>query len=112
MRSLGLLLVPVAVLGCSSAGTRQKIAQHEPWYTNGDAGKRPFASRQDTTITLRPSEATFKVPQSWVEWYEEFGNNFHLTRMEIDAVARGDGDWDTEFASVCNAVLPFDRCSA
>jgi hypothetical protein len=30
----------------------------------------------------------------------------------LDAVAKGDGEWDTEYASICNAVFPFDRCFA
>jgi hypothetical protein len=52
---------------------------------------------------LLPSGATFRVPPLWIS---------HLTPPQLDAVARGGGDWDTEFASVCNAALPFDRCAA
>jgi hypothetical protein len=47
-----------------------------------------------------------------VGWYEKFKNNFHLSHRELDAVALGAGEWDTEYASVCNAALPFDRCAA
>lgn len=111
MRLLPILLTSVAILGCGPPRLPQVI-QHEPWYTNGDPTKRPFASRDESTITLHPSEASFKIPQSWVERYNQYANNFHLTLVELDAVARGDGEWDTEYASVCNAVLPFDRCCA
>jgi hypothetical protein len=84
--------------------------QHPPWNSGVDAADLPFAERKETSIVLRPSGASFKVPPDWVEWYAEFGNNFHLTRRQLDAVARGDGEWDTEYASVCNAALPFDCC--
>jgi hypothetical protein len=47
-----------------------------------------------------------------VDWHLKFGNNFHLTHKQLDAVAKGAGEWDTEYASVCNAALPFDRCAA
>jgi hypothetical protein len=89
-----------------------KVIQHDPWYTDNDPSRRPFASRHETTITLQPSKASFTIPQSWVEWHQRSGNNLHLTHAQLDAVARGEGEWDTEFASVCNAVFPFDRCCA
>jgi hypothetical protein len=113
MRALAFLLISAAVLGCACGGHAPAgISQHEPWYTQGDPDKRPFASRKNTMITLSPSKAAFEIPKDWVEWYDKFGNNLHLTRQEIDAAARGDGEWYTEFASVCNAALPFDHCSA
>jgi hypothetical protein len=110
-----LLITIVAVGGLAVAAALDataKPAQHEPWYTKGDPAKRPFSTREGTTITLRPSGAKFDVPQDWVAWDKQFGNNFHLSRKELDAVARGYGEWDTEYASVVNAVLPFDRCCA
>ena len=74
---------------------------------------RPFAIRAGTTITLHPSGASFSVPAEWVEWHNELGNNFHLTHEQIDAVTHGGGvEWDTEYAKVCNAVFPIDRCCA
>lgn len=110
MRSLQVLLVALA--GALAFQPPPAVKQHEPWYTKADPAKRPFATRKDTTITLRPSGATFRIPRAWVEWHDQFGNNLHLTRAQLDAVARGDAEWDTEYASVTNAVLPFDRCCA
>jgi hypothetical protein len=46
-----------------------------------------------------------------VEWHSKFGNNLHLTHEHLDAVAIGGGEWDTEYASVCNSIFPFDRCA-
>jgi hypothetical protein len=109
-----ILLLPIFFLSIARepmSPLPPRVIQHEPWFINGDPAKRPFASRHGTTITLEPSKASLIIPDSWTEWYEERGNNIHLTREQIDCVARGDGEFHTEFASVCNTVLPFDRCS-
>lgn len=105
------ILLPLVCLGCSGTPTVQ-TAQHPPWSSNEDRASRPYATRDGCTIRLEPSGATFRVPQQWVNRYGEFGNNFHLSHEQLDAVAEGEGEWDTEFASVCNAALPFDRCAA
>ncbi len=76
----------------------------------GDAGR--FAIRQGRTIKLHPSNITFQVPQSWVEWDSQFHNNFHLTHRELRSVRIGHGEWDSEYASVVNASLPFEECAA
>ena len=88
------------------------IIQHAPQSSNKGPAVRPSAVRDGALIKLLPSGATLKVPSDWVEWNRKFGNNFHLTHQQLDAVAMGAGDWDTEYASVCNAVLPFDGCAA
>jgi len=116
-----LVAVPIAMGGLAFAlflsldETRhlkvsKQAIQHEPWFTNGDPTARPIASRHETSITLQPSKASLTIPEEWVQWHEQFGNNIHLTREQLDRVARGDGEFDTEYASVCNTVLPFDRC--
>jgi hypothetical protein len=72
----------------------------------------PFATREGTSIVLQPSGIRFSVPQDWVDWYKKRGNNFHLTAEELDRVGHGAGEWDDEYARVCNAIFPFDRCAA
>lgn len=61
---------------------------------------------------LHPSGLQFDVPKTWVDRYSESGNNLHLTGKELDEVGHGAREWDDEYARVCNAVLPFDRCAA
>jgi hypothetical protein len=103
MRWLVVCLV-VAAVECSR--------QHPLWYADNDLAKRAQSTREGATITLLPSGATFQVSKGMLEWHQEFANNLHLSPQELDAVACGAGEWDTEYASVCNAVLPFDRCAA
>jgi hypothetical protein len=76
----------------------------------GDAGR--YATRQGRTIQLHPSNVTFQVPQSWLEWDSEFHNNFHLTHRQLRSVRVGHGEWDSEYASVVNTSLPFEDCAA
>jgi hypothetical protein len=71
-----------------------------------------YATRDGQYVKLRPSGVTFRVPQQWLEWYDKFHNNLHLTRGQLDKVENGDGEWDTEYGRVVNAALPFADCAA
>jgi hypothetical protein len=109
MRYAILLLLTLAA-GCG-AFSRQPQLPPAPTIKPHTANS-PFATRQGTTIVLRPSGLQFAVPKDWIDWYDQFGNNLHLTGKELDQVGQGAGEWDDEYARVCNAVLPFDRCAA
>lgn len=75
--------------------------------------QQSFATRSGRTITLHPSEVAFDVPADWISWYREFHNNIHLSAKELQSVREGHGaEWDTEYAKVVNAVLPFRDCVA
>ena len=76
----------------------------------GNAGR--YATRTDRTIQLHPSEITFEVPQDWIDWDRQFHNNFHLSHRELRHVRTASGEWDTEYARVVNAGLPFEHCAA
>jgi hypothetical protein len=74
-----------------------------------DAGR--YATRQDQTIYLHPSDASFQIPQEWLYWNTEFHNNLHLTHQELRKVRFGAGEWDTEYGDVVNSALPFEHCA-
>lgn len=105
---MGLLIL----LDCGCEHRAEPFSQHPVWRSNRESSLRPSASRQSAVITLHPSGAAFHIPDDWVEWHSEFDNNLHLTIPELEAVARGAGEWDTEYASLCNAIFPFDCCAA
>jgi hypothetical protein len=82
------------------------VAQGEP------RGKSTYHATLDgRTVALHPSGTTFEIPASFLKWHKQFKNNLHLSRAELQKVERGAGDWDTEYAKVINAVLPFDKCA-
>src|SRR5262249_25231963 len=94
--SIILLVLLAAALSVRwSVKAKKEVEQHSPWKSKKDSGTRPSATRDGRTITLKPTGASFKVPKDWVEWYDEFKNNFHLTHKQLDAVAKGAGEWDT-----------------
>lgn len=75
-----------------------------------DAGR--YATRQDRTIYLHPSDVSFQIPQDWLYWNTEFHNNLHLTHRELAKVRFGAGEWDSEYGDVVNSALPFEYCAA
>src|SRR5215813_7467860 len=75
-----------------------------------DAGR--YASRQEATIYLHPSNVSFQVPREWLGWNAEFHNNLHLTHRELQKVRFGAGEWDYEYGAVVNSALPFEYCAA
>jgi hypothetical protein len=75
-------------------------------------GRSGYATRSQRTITLHPSGASFEIPAKWLSWYLDFHNNLHLDGKGLDSVRVGQGEWDTEYAKVVNAVLPFHDCAA
>jgi hypothetical protein len=77
-----------------------------------ERGDGCYSTRRGNIITLHPETATFRLNDTMVNWFAGFKNNLHLTRGELAKVEQGAGDWDTEYALVCNAALPFSRCCA
>lgn len=71
-----------------------------------------YATREGQEIILHPSGITLRMPRQWLEWDEEFHNNLHLTRKQLESVRDGGGEWDTEYGEVVNATLPFADCVA
>jgi hypothetical protein len=72
------MLLAVLLSGCHHGGQQQRSTA-------------PYASRSGLTITLHPSAITFRVPQQWLEWNDQFHNNFHLSREELKSVEQGGG---------------------
>jgi hypothetical protein len=75
-----------------------------------DSGR--YATRQDRTIYLYPSDVSFQIPQDWVYWNTESHNNLHLSHRELLKVRFGAGEWDSEYGDVVNRALPFEYCAA
>lgn len=69
-----------------------------------------YATRDGRNITVQPYSVSFRVPQQWLEWNDQFHNNFHLG-ADLKDVRNGGGEWDTEYAQVVNAALPFEYCA-
>jgi len=110
MRAVIAFLLLLAILGCRPPALRPHLPPAPTISLHSDVS--PYATREGATVTLHPSGLQFSVPENWLEWHLEFGNNLHLTSSELNRVGHGAGEWDDEFARVCNATFPFDRCAA
>ncbi|HKA06546.1 MAG TPA: hypothetical protein VKD71_04760, partial [Gemmataceae bacterium] len=77
----------------------------------GPASVEPHATLEGRKIHLKPSGATFEIPERWLKWYASDKNNLHLSRAELEKVKVAEGEWDKEYAEVVNAVLPFSKCA-
>jgi hypothetical protein len=93
----------------STAGLRETLA--EASRRSIDERTR-YATAEGNRLTLYPNATSFRVPDEWIDWYQEFHNNFHLTESQLAGVEQGAGEWDTEYAAVVNAALPFHDCAA
>jgi hypothetical protein len=67
-----------------------------------ESGRDHFSTLQGAAIRIEPVAASLQVPQDWV---------LYLTKQEIKSVKKGEGEWQTEYAKVLNAALPFAACS-
>lgn len=47
-----------------------------------------------------------------MRWHDKFRDNHHPSRTELEESRDATGDWDTEFAVVTIAAIPFDGCAA
>jgi len=65
--------------------------------------KQHFSTREGTIIRMHPLGASFEIPQHWTARTQE---------SQLKQVRRGEGEWNTEYAKVVNAALPFSRCVA
>lgn len=74
----------------------------------------PYSILEGRTVRLKPYDATFDIPESWLAPDPVPGapsKNLHLSRQDLSELYWHDGG-DAEDAQVINAVLPFETCAA
>ena len=69
----------------------------------------PYAVLEGRTVRLKPFNATFDIPESWLTQTSE--KNLYLTWQELNEADRNNGG-DEEDAEVINSVLSFKDCAA
>lgn len=73
----------------------------------------PHSILEGRTIRVKPYDATFDIPESWLvpKPVPEPAKNLYLSWEELNYLYRNDGS-DAEEAQVINSVLSFDNCAA
>ncbi len=102
--SVVLILLSVSLLYCGGSEQDVRAEAGEP--------TKARAVLRGRTIEIRPEGASFEIPQDWLDWQAEFHNNIHLSPAELANVRIADSEWDTEYAEIVNALLPFGSCRA
>ena len=93
-----LLLLLLIMISCSSDSKK--------------SDSLPRSYLQGNIVHIIPQKFVFKIPDEWISWEKEFHNNIHLPYGDLNQVKDGSGEWDTEYAKIVNATLPFDNCAA
>jgi hypothetical protein len=102
-KSVFIIAASLFVSGC---GGRPSLTTPPEWRG------RPHSRIDNNRLTLLPSGERLTVPAPFLEWYDRHRNNLHLSRQQLEAVRLAEREWDTEYAAVANASLPFDSCAA
>ena len=92
--------------GCT--GTKNKQMEDEK--VNNTMG----AVLKNGEIISADGKASFVIPEGWIKWHNENETypNLHLSMNELATVKNAEGEWDKEFATYVNYLLPFENCFA
>lgn len=103
-RQVSRFVVLIVLAACSHASN-----------IDGSSAERrgsPSSILRGNEVIAEPSGVSFRIPQQWLDWNQQFHNNLHLSRAQLESVRDATGDWDHDYASVVNEILPFDSCAA
>jgi hypothetical protein len=71
----------------------------------------PFSTIDKNKITIKPFNASFDIPEKWLEYTRE--KNIFLNCSEIEKINFEYGiNFDEESGQVLDAVIPFENCAA
>lgn len=78
----------------------------------------PYSILEGTTIKIKPYDATFEIPESWITYKPYSGEpkkNLYLSWQDLNELERFDFnhplEFDKEDAEVMRSVLPFENCA-
>lgn len=79
----------------------------------------PYSVLESTTVKIKPYDATFEIPESWITYKSYSGEpkkNLYLSWQDLNELERFDFNhipgFDKEDAQVMRSVLPFENCAA
>ncbi|HEU4508950.1 MAG TPA: hypothetical protein VFR78_11965 [Pyrinomonadaceae bacterium] len=81
--------------------------------THFSENNSPYSVLEGRTVRLKPYDATFDIPESWLTPHPvpTPAKNLHLSRQDLNDLYWKDGS-DAEDAEVINSVLSFSDCAA
>ncbi len=81
--------------------------------THSSENNSPYSVLEGRTVRLKPYDATFDIPESWLtpNPVPTPAKNLHLSWQDLNELYWNDGS-DAEDAQVINSVLSFEDCAA
>jgi len=81
--------------------------------THSAENNSPYSVLEGTTVRIKPYDATFEIPESWLtpKPVPTPAKNLHLSYEDLNELYWNDGS-DEEDAQVINSVLSFENCAA
>lgn len=81
--------------------------------THSAENKSLYSVLEGTTVRIKPYNATFEIPESWLtpNAVPTAAKNLHLSYQDLNELYWNDGS-DVEEAQVINSVLSFENCAA
>lgn len=79
----------------------------------------PYSILEGTTVRIKPYDATFEIPESWITYKPYSGEpnkNLYLSWQDLNELERFDFNhplgFDKEDAQIMRSALPFENCAA
>ena len=81
--------------------------------THSSESNSPYSVLEGKTVRLKPYDATFDIPESWLtpNTVPTPAKNLHVSWQDLNELYWNDGR-DAEDAQVINSVLSFEDCAA
>lgn len=104
-------IIVFTILMFSVLSNNDHWSAKQPQFSSKDSTKWLISKREGKMVRILPLGFRFEIPAYPIQWHSKFGNNLFFSRKELEKVAMAEGEWDKEFASICNSVFPFDKCA-
>jgi hypothetical protein len=103
----------IAILTCSIGTAASYLSSWTVRTIQYAKAERPYSVLQGTTVRIRPWEATFQIPESWLTPDSPFADErkLYLSEQDLMDLPRNNGG-DAEDAQVMDAVFPLAQCAA
>ena len=110
MNKIFLLIIINFIVLVNSGCTGLNNKQMEDEKLNSKMG----AVLKNSKIISEDGKLSFDIPENWIRWHNENETypNLHLSLQQLSAVNNAEGEWDKEFATYVNYLLPFENCFA
>ncbi len=115
---LGTTIIYISVWDSIKTSIPTQIISSKPIVHSAE-NNSPYSVLEGTTVKIKPYDATFEIPESWITYKPYSGEpkkNLYLSWQDLNELERFDFNhplsFDKEDAQVMRSALPFENCAA